>query len=468
MKSIEGKIEKDILNIFDRAELSRLAKESKFIQRSTSRLEGFDFVFLLAITCMLEPNITLEGLCDCLTEINPEAEMKPQSLSDRINSEYSAAFMEKVLELALEKNLEHVRKGKAAEALNGFNRVFLQDSTQIKLSEKLSEIFKGSGGSASKSILKIDLLYELHSDELENILITDCKEPDQSLAATALSHLRRGDLIIRDLGYFALSRLKEIVDAEADYLSRLFSSLQLYLPDFSADVIEDLGEFFMRKFPGESVIETEALLGRDEKFPARLVGYKLPDKVVNERIRKARKAAAKKGRSLTKKTINWLRFAFYITSVDEKIWPAEVVGTIYRIRWRVELIFKTWKSLLGIDLLKGARPERITCFVYGRLIAIAAMTSLYAYAAWYAFWEYGREASGHKFFNWLKRRERIKKALFSGILELMFDEIKRDVLKNCKQQRKRKTSLELIDQMVPFMDSFESQESNSEKAECLA
>ena len=49
--------------------------------------------------------------------------MKPQSLSDRINSEYSAAFMEKVLALALEKKIEHVRKGKAAEALDGFDRV---------------------------------------------------------------------------------------------------------------------------------------------------------------------------------------------------------------------------------------------------------------------------------------------------------------------------------------------------------
>ena len=74
------------MNIFDRDELNRLAKESKFVQRSTSRIDGFDFVLLLAIVCMLEPNISLEGLCDHLTEIKPEAEMKPESLADRINS----------------------------------------------------------------------------------------------------------------------------------------------------------------------------------------------------------------------------------------------------------------------------------------------------------------------------------------------------------------------------------------------
>ena len=84
LKSIEGRIEKDILDVFDRDELNRLAKESKFIQRSTSRLDGSDFVFLLSIICMLEPNISLEGLCDHLTRINPGAEMKPQALADRI------------------------------------------------------------------------------------------------------------------------------------------------------------------------------------------------------------------------------------------------------------------------------------------------------------------------------------------------------------------------------------------------
>ena len=109
----------------------------------------------------------------------------------------------------------------------------------------------------------------------------------------------------------------------------------------------------MRKFPGESVIETQALLGCEEKFPARLVAYRLPDEVVNERLRKARKAAGKKGRSITKKTANWLRFGFYVTSVDENDWPAEVIGTIYRIRWRVELIFKSWKSLLGHRRVEG-------------------------------------------------------------------------------------------------------------------
>ena len=369
--------------------------------------------------------------------------------------------------MAIGKNLEHVRKGKATEALDRFKRVFLQDSTQIKLSEKLSEFFKGCGGKASKSILKIDLLYELHRDEIENILITDGKEPDQTLAATASSHLCEGDLIIRDLGYFSLAKLKDIVEAGADYLSRLLSSVQVFCRIRRGCGRRSRGIFHEKISRGNCGRDASAA-GSKEKFPARLVAYRLPDEVVNTRIRKARKTARKKGRSIAKRTLNWLHFGFYITSVCETDWPANTVGTIYRIRWRVELVFKSWKSLMGLDILKGTRPERIKAFAYGRLVAVAAMTSLYAYAAWYAFLEYGREASGHKFFNWLKRLDRIKNAILSRSLEVLFDGIKLDVLKNCKRQRKRKTSLELIDQMVPYMESFDAQEVTAKKGECLA
>src|SRR5438093_9411749 len=47
-------------------------------------------------------------------------------------------------------------------------------------------------------------------------------------------------------------------------------------------------------------------------------------------------------------------------------------------------MFKNWKSLLNIHILKGTRPERIKCILYGRLITITMMTLLASYASWYA------------------------------------------------------------------------------------
>lgn len=295
---------------------------------------------------------------------------------------------------------------------------------------------------------------KLIQDVIQNIYITDNKEPDQALAGIIIDHLQSNDLVIRDLGYFALKILIKFPIINAFFLSRLIKSVNVYLSEQDDAAIDDIGGYFFKKFSDQTIIDIDVFLGQKEKFPCRLIVYRLPENVVNERVRKARKAARKKGRELTKEYINWLHFGFYITNVSRDIWSAEVIGTIYRIRWRIELIFKSWKTLLRIDVLKGTRPERIRCFLYGRLITITIMTMLYAYASSYAEIKHKREVSAHKLFNWLMRKDRLEKAIYSD-MSLLIITLKQDILRNCKQKIKRKTSLELIAGKVPYMESFD-------------
>jgi len=65
----------------------------------------------------------------------------------------------------------------------------LQDSTQIALNEHLAEEFKGAGGSASKSSVKIDLLYEAVHHILKEVSITKGTYPDQKNGAKVLKHI---------------------------------------------------------------------------------------------------------------------------------------------------------------------------------------------------------------------------------------------------------------------------------------
>ncbi len=70
----------------------------------------------------------------------------------------------------------------------------------------------------------------------------------------------------------------------------------------------------------------------------------------------------------------------YITNVAQEVLSAKVVRIVYGLRWQVELMFKNWKSLLNIHILKGTRPERIKCILYGRLMTITMMTLIASYA----------------------------------------------------------------------------------------
>ncbi len=54
----------------------------------------------------------------------------------------------------------------------------------------------------------------------------------------------------------------------------------------------------------------------------------------------------------------------------------EHVHDLYSLRWKIEILFKTWKSIFHIDRCKSIKTERFECHVYGQLIAILLSSSL--------------------------------------------------------------------------------------------
>lgn len=213
-----------------------------------------------------------------------------------------------------------------------------------------------------------------------------------------------------------------------------------------------LVDYLQQHYPDDAVIDLPVYIGQ-ERLPCRLLAYRLPDDVVKQRRRKASEEARKKGRMLTQEYLNWLAFGFYITNVSQQVWSSKVVGTVYRLRWQVELTFKNWKSLLNIHVLKGTRPERIKCILYGRLITITMMTLVYSYASWYAEDYLQREISIPKLINWLKRKGRFAKALHVGTLDALFIDLWRALPKLlCKQKRRRQTSRQLIENWLRVLE----------------
>ena len=105
-ESIEGKrdkIEQKIEELFDSEGLNQLAKEVGFIQRSTSKIKGEDFIKLMTLGFLENSLESLEGLCDILFELNPNARVSPQALAQRINKNESVEYLKEVFNLAVKK-----------------------------------------------------------------------------------------------------------------------------------------------------------------------------------------------------------------------------------------------------------------------------------------------------------------------------------------------------------------------------
>lgn len=434
--------------------LDEIAREASFVQRSTNKVSGRAFLELMTIDCFGEGTVSLEGQCDILREKPSKADISPQALSKKINSEEAVAFLEKVLEDIYKSQLRLKLENIPLEILEPFMNVYIQDSTQIELNEHLSEEFSGVGGSASKSALKIDLLYEAINHILKTVSITEGTYPDQKNGANIMSQIQGGDLIIRDLGYFDLSVLESIEDKNAYYLSRLFKSAKVYLSSESHADPVDLTSYVRKQIDNNGFIDMKVYLGK-ERVGCRLISYRVPEQLINERRRKARRSAQRKGKKVTKEYLEWLDYSFYITNVGVETWPPEIVGTIYRIRWQIELIFKQWKQLFQIDVMKGTRPERIRCLLYGRLIMINIIEQIYALSSWYSYCALGREVSAVKLIQWLQRKGRVCRSIVKNRVSELMEELINSLPKGLlKQKRRRKTTFELIQYQIGFLESF--------------
>jgi hypothetical protein len=338
--------------------------------------------------------------------------------------------------------------------LTPFQRILIQDSTTITLHEKLAEPFRGCGGSGAKSALKLHAVYDFHHHQFTSVTIIDGATPEIEMGQAMMEMIQSDDLLLRDLGYFSLEQLKQIEQKEAFFLSRLPKSCGIYLDDSPNACAVDIARLIDYHYPHQAVMELEVYLGK-EKFPCRLVAYRLPASVVNERRRKAYQAARKKSRKPTDEYLSWLRFSFYVTNVPLSIWATEVIGTIYRLRWQIELIFKEWKSLLCIDCLRGTSPFRIECLILGRLCVVGLISMLYSTTSWYA-WEMDwGEVSRDKLIKWLLRQDRLIQLIVDSSLFALVDELLSALPKRLlKQRRKRKTTLQRISAHETFEQAF--------------
>jgi hypothetical protein len=132
--------------------------------------------------------------------------------------------------------------------------VLLEDSTQCRLHEQLADALKGSGGSASASAVKIDLIYDVLHHSLLEMHLSHGTAADQGRALAIIAHLRAGDLVLRDLGYLTLESLRQIEAREAWYLSRLSKGVDVSLEADAQAPALGLVEHLERYYPDDSVM----------------------------------------------------------------------------------------------------------------------------------------------------------------------------------------------------------------------
>ena len=390
---------------------------------------------LMAMTLLLgllkNPKASLEDLT--LTAFKLGVEISEQGLSQRLQN--AAAFFAALFQEALEQFRNDTQLEVAL--LKQFSAIYVLDSTRIELWDGLAGIWRGSGGMASKSAIKVHLMLDYLTGSMTTVDLTAGTSADTRFVYPTMVS---GALYLQDMGYFQFGVFRQIMDANAYFISRLRPNTALFS---DADTRIDFPGF-LNDIAGDC-FETDLLVGVDDQLALRIVVFRAPKAVADARRRKARANAKKKKHTLSKAYLTSLDWTIYITNIPPTMASSQHIMLLYRIRWQIELVFKLLKSQLALDHAGNSSAATLQCRLYARLTLFVLLTFLTADIRF----DGERETSWGKALNVLKSYADDFLTHFNSywdglphLLATLQRAFQRFALKTCR--RKRPSTLDLI------------------------
>jgi hypothetical protein len=348
--------------------INELAIQTGFLKRQPKKIAPSSLLVSF-FTMINGKNNSLSSIAITLGLLQKKCISK-QAVDKRINVAW-VDFLRVFLERSLSHCIQIKRTFTNGSTLSIFNRVLIQDSTSIALAPKLIKQFHGTknGIGHTTAMMKIQSVFNLLTERFVLFDISPFSKNDQSASSDVLKWIQPGDLVIRDLGYFVLDVFKKIHSLNAYFLSRLRHGILVF--DQDGKTCFDL----VRRLRKDSLLDAPVCFGKEVKFPARLITIPVTDEVAASRRRKARQNRDRR-MNPGKDHLFLMGWDIFITNVDCHMLSAEQIAKLYRLRWRIEILFKAWKSHFHIMNVPKASVTRVLAYVYATLIFIVLFQTL--------------------------------------------------------------------------------------------
>jgi hypothetical protein len=344
------------------------ARSCAFIKRQRV-FSGSSFLQTCVFTWIENPDATLEQFTSTAASLG--LDVSRQAIDQRLDD--AAPFFRLMLEQSLRRVF--IASGRVLPLIEQFNGAYLDDATHISLPADLAEQFPGCGGStqtAGAATMKIMLRWEVLSAQCVQLHVSGARCADTTLA-DELSPLPRGALRLGDLGFFKLSMLRDLAKAGVFFISKLKHATALHV---EGRRIEDLAKWLNHQ--GGNRVDADVKLGggRKARVECRLIAWRLSDDQAAQRRAKLLKEAQDKGYKASEEALALCAWLVLVSNVPRSMLSAKEVMEVYRVRWQVELVFKTWKSDLKVDEWRTKKCGRIQAEIYGKLLGAVVQSWL--------------------------------------------------------------------------------------------
>lgn len=352
----------DFFNLFHELNISNdilfdLAFEAQLIKRRRS-IDPADLLYALCIES-LQGTVSYNDLASKIESTSGVAVSKV-AVWKKTNKQ-CMVFLEKVFELVIHNKFSNNSHTKEKPL---FNRIIVQDSTIIRLPQKLFGEFSGvSNGHSKVCNSRIQGVYDLVAEKFLFFSVDSYSKVDYK-AAPELT-LEKGDLTLRDRGYLIADEIQRHIDQGADCIYRHKYKLSL-LNTGNGKVINLLALLKKKKY-----VDMMVKLNNKAKTTIRLLATPVSEKTAEERRRKAK--IELKGKPLTG-YLELLGWSIFLTTVPKETADIKKIFGLYKLRWRIEIIFKSWKSNMAFDRIHNVSKTQLWAILWARIIMIIICT----------------------------------------------------------------------------------------------
>jgi hypothetical protein len=341
----------------------RVARTCGFIQRERG-FSGSDFIRTLVFGWLQRPGASIESLGD-------ELGISGSGLQQRL-TDLAVEFVRQVLMQAVQTLLAGRRA--RIPLLSRFTEVCVEDCSTISLSPEAADEFPGCGGNdeeSGKAALRLFACYELKMGRLRQLAIAQARGSDTVVARAHAPDLPSGSLRIRDMGFFDRELLEQDTAKGIYWISRVPAGVTVQ-PTLGSAI--PVGEFLKQQPASVNKLDCWLWVGQADRnaqpLRCRFMAVRCPPEMVQRRRQKVYETARRKGRTPSQKQLEMCNWTVLITNVPEDLLSVEEAWELYCSRWQIELLFKRWKGLGGIQVSTKMKRGRILCELYAKLLGM--------------------------------------------------------------------------------------------------
>jgi hypothetical protein len=260
--------------------------------------------------------------------------------------------------------------------LERFTAVLVEDGSSISLPAALKQVWRGCGGSASEAAVKLTVRLDLLRGSLYGPYVQEGRS-HETQSPLREQQMPRGSLWIGDLGYFALTWLRQLVRQGVFFLLGYKEGVIVWNADGERVEVLDL---LPRQ--GAEMVDIAVALGARKQVQARLIARKMSEEVVKRRRAQLKEQAHKQCKPINARQWDLVQWTIVLTNVPLSLLAAAEAMALMRARWQIELLWKLWKDQGQVDAWQTEKPERILCELYAKLLGMLVQHWLLLLSCW--------------------------------------------------------------------------------------